>query len=314
MQPIVTRESITSWREVLESPSEKVDARIEQAAPAKEEIKYYPVQEAPPERADLSTPQATLEYIDLCNLNNPAHVPVDCYTDDALLEVSGVMLQQLGYMSILSQLYSPMDAQIRIQTGGESNAKDSGPIIPGALPSFHHQVDALVKEHSHTMPNEQCKRAFELLLRSTVASLDGKESRVIPDRHLYRLAAGVLKSTREFLPKAGELSKQFRDSSGEAGSHRKEVVTATRYDIVINGDEATATTLVDRISSATPMKFKLRRVNQRWLVSEAFSDETLTQINLSMPQMAGDTSVIRSETISESAPATMDEADSSNKK
>ncbi len=244
---------------------------------------------------DLSTPQATLETIDLCNLNDPAHVPVDCYTEDALLEMSGVMLQQLGYMSVISQLYSPLDAQIRIQTGGEIDAKDSGPIIPGALPSFRLQVDALLKEHSLAMPPEPCKKAFELLLKSTVASLEENETRVIPDRQLYRLAAGVLKSTKEFLPKASELSQQFHDSSSQADAHSSKVITATQYDIVIEGDEAVATTIVDKNSSAIPMRFKLLRVNERWLVSEAFSDEILAQINLSMPQIAGDMPATKTE-------------------
>lgn len=62
------------------------------------------------------------------------------------------------------------------------------------------------------------------------------------------------------------------------------------------------------------MKLKLRRVNQRWFVSEAFSDEILTQINLSMPQMAGDTSVSIREGVSESVTDTLEEAGSAIKR
>jgi len=74
------------------------------------------------------------------SLAHPNEIPAECYTEEALLEMSGVMLQQLTMMSGLSQ--------IGLQTGGVIGSKDDMPIVSGIGPSFHLRVDALLKKHS----------------------------------------------------------------------------------------------------------------------------------------------------------------------
>ncbi len=240
------------------------------------------------DEADLSTPQATLDTIHRYSIDHPMGVPVECYTEPALQELSGVMLQQLCFMSGLSQ--------IGLQTGGVIGVKDNAPIVAGTAPSFHLSVDALLKEHSLPTPPEECTKAFELLAKLTLgAAFNKDESLVKPDRELFRLAAGILKSPKEFLPKAGELSERFNNISGDTESPKKETKAQPKYLIEIDGDEATATQIVDSDNPSIPMSFKLQRINQRWLVSEAFSDEILNQMISSMSQVLGAMSTIESE-------------------
>jgi hypothetical protein len=237
---------------------------------------------------DLSTPQATLDTIDRYSVDHPMGVPVECFTDPALQELSGVMLQQLCFMSGLSQ--------VGLQTGGVIGVKDNAPIIAGTAPSFHLSVDALLKDHSLPTPPEECTKAFELLAKLTLGAAFGSdESLVKPDRELFRLAAGILRSPKEFLPKAGELSERFNNISGDTESPKKESKAQPKYLIEIDGDEATATQIVDTDKPSVPMSFKLQRINQRWLVSEAFSDEILNQMISSMSQVLGAMSAIESE-------------------
>ncbi|MFM2219961.1 MAG: hypothetical protein RL240_4279 [Planctomycetota bacterium] len=237
---------------------------------------------------DLSTPQATLDTIDRYSIDHPMGVPVECYTETALQELSGVMLQQLCFMSGLSQ--------VGLQTGGVIGVKDNAPIVAGTAPSFHLSVDALLKDHSLPTPPEECTKAFELLAKLTLGAAFGSdESLVKPDRELFRLAAGILKSPKEFLPKAGELSERFNNISGDTESPKKESKAQPKYLIEIDGDEATATQIVDTDKPSVPMSFKLQRINQRWLVSEAFSDEILSQMISSMSQVLGAMSANESE-------------------
>ena len=237
---------------------------------------------------DLSTPQATLDTIHRYSVDHPMGVPVECYTEAALQELSGVMLQQLCFMSGLSQ--------VGLQTGGVIGVKDNAPIVAGTAPSFHLSVDALLKQHSLPTPPEECTKAFELLAKLTLGAAFGSdESLVKPDRELFRMAAGILKSPKEFLPKAGELSERFNDISGDTESPKKESKAQPKYLIKIDGDKATATQIVDSDHPSVPMSFKLQRINQRWLVSEAFSDEILNQMISSMSQVLGAMSAIESE-------------------
>ena len=242
--------------------------------------------------ADLSTPQATLDTIHRYSVDHPMGVHVECYTEPALHELSGVMLQQLCFMSGLSQ--------VGLRTGGVIGVKDNAPMVAGTPPSFHLSVDALIKEHSLPTPPEECTKAFELLAKLTLgAAFSSEESLVKPDRELFRLAAGILKSPKEFLPKAGELSERFNDISGDNESPKKESKAQPKYLIKIDGDEATATQIVDSDKPSVPMSFKLQRINQRWLVSEAFSDEILNQMISSMSQVLGAMSAIESEVASQ---------------
>ena len=137
---------------------------------------------------------------------------------------------------------------------------------------------------------------FELLAKLTLGAAFGSdESLVKPDRELFRLAAGILKSPQEFLPKAVELSERFNNILGDTESPRKESNTQPKYLIKIDGDEAIATQIVDSDKPSITMSFKLKRINQRWLVSEAFSDEILNQMISSMSQVLGAMSAIQSE-------------------
>ncbi len=237
---------------------------------------------------DLSTPQATLDYIHRYSIAHPMGVPVECYTEPALQELSGVMLQQLCFMSGLSQ--------VGLQTGGVIGVKDNAPVVAGTAPSFHLSVDALLKDHSLPTPPEECTKAFELLAKLTLGGARNKDEWLVkPDRELFRLAAGILKSPKEFLPKAGELSERFNEISGDTDSPRKVSKAQPKYLIEIDGNEATATQIVDSDNPTVPMSFKLQRINQRWLVREAFSDEILNQMISSMSQVLGAMSAIGSE-------------------
>ncbi len=55
--------------------------------------------------ADLSTPQATLDYLHRHSRAHPGGFPAECYTDEAILELSGLMLQNLGMLSAMSQVH-----------------------------------------------------------------------------------------------------------------------------------------------------------------------------------------------------------------
>jgi hypothetical protein len=234
---------------------------------------------------DLSTPQSTLDYLDRYSIAHPNEVPVECYTEGALRELSGAMLQQLSFLSGLSQ--------IGLQSGGVIGVKDNVPMIAGSAPSFHLSVEALLEQHSLPTPPEECTKAFELLVKLTLGTArSSEESLVKPDRELYRLAAGILKSPKDFLPRAGELSKQFNETAGESDSPTKESKAQPFYLIEIDGDEATATELTDSGTSSIPLSHKLQRIGRRWLISEVFNEEILEQMNSSMSQVLGAMSAI----------------------
>ncbi len=239
--------------------------------------------------SELSTPQATLDYLHSYSLAHPKEFPAECYTDEALLEMSGVMLQQLSMMSMLSQ--------ISMQSGGVIGEKDGTPIVSGSGPSFHLQVNALLKEHKLAMPPEVSQKAFELLVKLTLRSVPSAEvssvqlepSLVQPDRELIRLAAGILKSPKDFLPAAGELMHSFDTDPSDEIASKEEPTKKPKYEITIDGDNATAREITGEqapdTDSAFPNTFKLRRIENRWLVSQVFSDEGLALLMSSMSQV-----------------------------
>lgn len=157
--------------------------------------------------AELSTPQTTLNYLHRGSLADRADFPAECYTDEALLDLSGMLLQNLVMMSGLSQ--------IGAQTGGLLGMDDGVPVVSGGPASFHLQVDALLAKHKQKNPPEASTKALELLAKLTLgAVLSQEESLVTPDRQLIRMAAGILRSPKEFIPAASRLVKSsFGDGS-----------------------------------------------------------------------------------------------------
>ncbi len=243
---------------------------------------------------DRSTPQATLDYLHRYSIAHSNAFPAECFTEDAVLELSGAALQQLCSMSGLSQ--------IGLQNGGVIGSKDNVPIISGTVPSFHIRVDALLKKHMLPAPSKASMDAYELLAKLTFgAALSDEESLVKPDRELLQLAAGILKSPKDFLPEASELMKELTDdSSQETDPLKKEPKQTPKYEIVIDGDYATATEIVDnpKDASSIPTSFKLQRIDENWFVSQVFSDEMLAQLISSMSSVLG----VISENVPETKP------------
>ena len=229
---------------------------------------------------DLSTPQATLNYIHRYSLAHPGDFPFECYTDDALLELSGMMLQNLSMMSAMSQ--------IALQTGGVIGEKDGVPVVSGMPPAFHIQVDALLKEHISTTPTESANRAYELLVKLTFGSKSSSAASLVhADRQLIRMAAGVLKSPKEFLPAASKLLTAFGENDADVTKAKETAQTQPKADIAINGDEATATFISSGDDASpspqtTPRVTKLRRIEGRWLIREILTDEEISQMQSSM--------------------------------
>ncbi len=233
-----------------------------------------------PGAANLSTPQATLDYLHRYSLAHPDGFPAECYTDEALLELSGMMLQNLSMMSAMSQ--------IALQTGGVIGESNGVPVVSDTSPAFHIGVEALLKEHMLPTPPESADKAFELLATLTFGGDSSNPTAAVKvDRRLLRLAAGVLKSPKEFLPAAGKLLETFGETAADVTKSQKADQTQPKADIAINGDEATATfTSSGNVASPSPLSWprvtKLRRIDGRWLISEILSDQEITQMQSSM--------------------------------
>ncbi len=233
-----------------------------------------------PGAANLSTPQATLDYLHRYSLAHPDGFPAECYTDEALLELSGMMLQNLSMMSAMSQ--------IALQTGGVIGESNGVPVVSDTSPAFHIGVEALLKEHMLPTPPESADKAFELLATLTFGGDSSNPTAAVKvDRRLLRLAAGVLKSPKEFLPAAGKLLETFGETAADVTKSQKADQTQPKADIAINGDEATATfTSSGNVASPSPLSrprvTKLRRIDGRWLISEILSDQEITQMQSSM--------------------------------
>ncbi len=232
-----------------------------------------------PGAADLATPQATLDYLHRYSLAHPDGFPAECYTDEAILELSGMMLQNLSAMSAISQ--------IALQTGGVIGENNGVPVVSSASPAFHIQVEAMLKEQMLPTPPESANKAFETLATLTFGSKSSNAaSLVLADRQLIRLAAGVLKSPREFLPAASKLLETLGETDLDVTKSKEADRTQPKADIAINGDEATATLLSSgNDSSLSPLSApritKLRRIDGRWLISEILSDEEIAQMQSS---------------------------------
>ncbi len=232
-----------------------------------------------PGAANLSTPQATLEYLHRYSLTHPGGFPAECYTDEAILELSGMMLQNLAMMSALSQ--------IALQTGGVIGESNGVPVVSDTSPAFHILVETLLKEQMLPKPPESADKAFELLAKLTFGSDSSNPTASVQvDRQLLRLAAGVLKSPKEFLPAASKLLETFGKTDADVTKSKEAVQTPPKADIAINGDEATATFLrSSNVASPSPLSAprvtKLRRIDGRWLISEILSDEEITQLQSS---------------------------------
>ena len=214
---------------------------------------------------DLSTPQTTLDYLHSYSLTHPNEIPAECYTEEALLEMSGVMLQNLTTMSGLSQ--------IGLRTGGMIGSNNDMPIVSGIAASFHLRVDALLKKHSWPTPPELSLNAFALLGKLTLgAALSNEETLLKPDRETFRLAAGILKSPKDFLSEAAKLMDALDENPSNTGSQKEEPKAPPKYEISINGDEATATAIIESDTFSVSTNFKLQRLNERWLVRQVFSE------------------------------------------
>jgi hypothetical protein len=260
---------------ILRAALDKIDdAGLKEAISSTVQANHAPKKNA----TSLSTPQATLDSMHRYSASNPNSFPAECYTDEAMLEMSGAMLQQLCFMSALSQ--------IGFQTGGVIGTDKGVPIVAGTAPSFHLRLDTLLKEQRLAMPPEESQKAFELLAKLTLRSTD--PSLVKPDRELLRLAAGTLKSPKDFVMKASRLMESFGESSDYQASRPKESEIPPKYEIVINGDQATATPSPESDSDETPsipMTIELQRHGDRWLISQVFSDEVLSLMMSSMSQV-----------------------------
>ncbi|MEZ6138717.1 MAG: hypothetical protein R3C53_27850 [Pirellulaceae bacterium] len=260
---------------ILRAALDKIDdAGLKEAISSTVQANHAPKENA----TNLSTPQATLDSMHCYSASNPNSFPAECYTDEAMLEMSGAMLQQVCFMSALSQ--------IGLQQGGLIGTEEGVPIVAGTAPSFHLRVDALLKEQSLATPPEESRKAFELLAKLTLRSTD--ELLMKPDRELLRLAAGTLKSPEDFLIKAGELMKSAGEGFDNSASDPKESTPPPHYEIAIDGDRAMATLGPEFKSDGTPSiptSIELQRHGDRWLISQVFSDEELSLMVSSMSQV-----------------------------
>ncbi len=173
-----------------------------------------------------------LDYLHRYSIDHPGDFPAECYTDEAIAELSGMMLQNLSMMSAMSQ--------IALQTGGVIGENDGVPVVSDTSPSFHIQVDALLKEHRLPTPPEIANKAFELLAKLTFGSTSSNAASLVHvDRQLTRLAAGVLKSPKEFLPAASKLLESFGENDADETMSNEAAKNQPKADIAISGDEAT---------------------------------------------------------------------------
>ena len=232
-----------------------------------------------PGEADLSTPQATLDYLHGYSLAHPGGFPAECYTDEAVLELSGMMLQNLSMMSAMSQ--------IALQTGGVIGESNGVPVVSDTSPAFHILVEALLREQMLPTPPESADKAFELLATLTFGGDSSNPTASVQvDRQFLRLAAGVLKSPKEFLPAASKLLETFGQTDADVTKSKEADQTQPKADIAINRDEATATLIGSGNESlpsplTAPRVTKLRRIDGRWLISEILSDEEIVQLQSS---------------------------------
>jgi hypothetical protein len=230
--------------------------------------------------AELSTPQSTLDYMHRYSLAHPGGFPAECYTDEAILELSGMMLQNLAMMSAMSQ--------IAVQAGGVIGASDGVPVVSEFSPAFHIQVDALLIAQMLPTPPEHANKAFEMLAKLTFENTSSNAKSLIKvDRHLIRLAAGVLRSPKEFLPLASKLLTTFGENDADVTKSKKATQKQPNAKITVNGDEATATFISGENDSApspfnSPRVTKLRRIDGRWLISEILTDEEISQMQSSL--------------------------------
>jgi len=161
-----------------------------------------------------------LDYLHSYSLAHPNEIPVECYIEEALLEMSGVMLQQVSMMSGL----------FRLQIAGVLGERDDLPLVSGSDPSFHLLADALLKKHSWPTPPELSQNAFELLARLTFGvALSNKETLLMPDRETCRLAAGMLKSPKHFIFEAAKLMESLDEQPFDTSSQKKKRCMGTHH-------------------------------------------------------------------------------------
>lgn len=231
----------------------------------------------------FATPQATLEFLHRSSLADPPTFAAECYTEEAVLEISGTMLQSLMFMSVLSQ--------VGAQSGGIVGETEGVPIV--APVSFKLQVDVLMKEQSLAEPPEVATEALQMLVQATVNQAFGKnQTALTPDRMMVRLAAGVLKSPKEFIPAASQLLESFGLDGDEQAQPNPKPTTAPKWVIEVDGDTATATQIdegneTDDGSRTISPPMKLRRLDGTWKISQIFSDEDFRQMQTSYSGVMG---------------------------
>ncbi len=174
-----------------------------------------------------------------------------------------MMLQSISMMSAMSQ--------IALQTGGVIGESNGVPVVSDTSPAFHIGVEALLKEHMLPTPPESADKAFELLATLTFGSTSSSVTAAVKvDRRLLRLAAGVLKSPKEFLPAAGKLLETFGETAADVTKSQKADQTPPKTNIAINGDEATATfTSSGNVASPSPLSKPrvTKTASNRWTLA-----------------------------------------------
>lgn len=251
---------------------QEMKARVAAAEREKLELKKAEENMMTPRSPRFETPDDLLAYFKEAAARGEADFSklTELMTDDCVNEMAGLMLQQVSFVSVLNQIGS--------QTGGIIGDSEDGPVMApmgaGLLAS------ELLEKHILEDRSDASEQAFTMLVQSTIDLAfsdngisqigDPKDSRIA-----YRLAAGVLKSPREFLQNASAVTDAMSDDSSKS---QETVSPQYVWEVTIDGDKASVTGIADSESSNAHLQ--LRRIDDRWMIDSVLSDEMVQQIAL----------------------------------
>ena len=179
---------------------------------------------------------------------------LDLMTEDAINEFAGLLIGQHGLMSMLAQFEAEVaaDGDIEMELPEEASLE--------AMAKRESLFKASVRDDIPKSAELAVQKIVGRFIRQTFS----EEEHVRPvTRADYRVAAGILKSPREFL-NAWATDQQ---------SDRSESVESFRpvWDIVENGDRATATNTSDQDEFVTCLE--LRKTKAGWRIDSLLGGE-----------------------------------------